>query len=289
MFPSLKFYNDLAFNNKLEELSNSFYNNAELLDKGYFFDGDRNEYVNFELIDDSVNAKFHNDIINIEKFIQQRLEDNNEQFYGYLRKLNNTSEEDDFKIYLNSVYDDLLKIYFKIQENSECSYFDIILDHLIDVFKDLKFLFSSVIEYHRIFTKIASLNNEVSLFQFKELKRSFFEELYEVASNLNIIDDIVVEEDTFIDVFTTPRQNEKLFIIFRSPNYIVTHFLEEIGIFFFNLNGKTIGDSKMFLNKSQKPFTANDLYAAKSRVPHKAKPKLSTITSQIQMLQKKFL
>lgn len=288
MLNSLKYYFDIAFQDKLNDLIKSFYNSG-LEEKGFFYYQDRDEFVNFEMLHDSDDPIFTTTVIDKEKFVLTELNKNKKEFLQDLKDHQQSIDDKELDNYLSRIYNELYGIYLKLSEFRGQGYYDIVLVHLESVIKDLRSLFWSTVQHHKIFNIILSSNEGVSFFETKDLKRSFFIKLYEVTYKLNLIDDTEVDEVTFVDVLTTPKIDLEKHITFSAPNYLISHFINEISYFFNNLNPKTIGDSAMFLNKQNKPLTAGDLYASKNRTPSSAKSKLQTISESIQELKEEYL
>ena len=287
MLQSLQYYFTIAYEDKLIDLTKSFYNSG-LEEKGFFYNKDRDEYVSFDMLVDSDDPIFDITVINKEKFISLELNKNKKIFIEDLKSKQETSEEKDFTSFLSGVYNDLNGIYIKLGEFRGQVYYDMVIVHLESVIKDLRSLFWLVLQHHKIFNVILSSTDGISFFETKDLKRSFFIKLYELSYKLNLIDDTEVDEVTFIDVLTTPKIDLEKQIKFSAPNYLISHFIDEIGVFFNNLNPKRIGESGMFLNKYNKPILASDMYSAKSRTPQNANEKLSNISSQIKKLKKEY-
>lgn len=94
----------------------------------------------------------------------------------------------------------------------------------------------------------------------KEIKHSHLKKLYQVTSELDIIDDDITTEEEFIKVITLPNLPSKNFKIeFNKNNRIVVYYIKIISSLFNNLKPRTIQESKSFMNKNGKRFNENDI------------------------------
>ena len=282
-------YHDIAFNEELKILSTKFLGNSDLIDKGYFYYPDKDEYVNFEMIEDSENAFFSSSIITRNDFISINLEQNRKEVLSYLKELKTETSLEEFKSYLKVNFDELDKAYLRIKRATDFSFEDIITSHIEKLITDLKILFEDVSGHHKLFNHILQINLSTTYFGCKDLKWSFFKELYVSTYEMNLIDDSVIDEHTFITVFTTPKPVPESQIIFMCGNALVAHYLESLEIFFNNLNPNSIEQSGMFLSKQKTPLTSSIIYASKSRASEKAKSKYSNIEYNINLLKEQFL
>ncbi len=97
------------------------------------------------------------------------------------------------------------------------------------------------------------------------VKNSVLKKLYEVAVDYQILDDEVVYENSFIEIFNSNKpQLLKDKIVFACDNQIATFYLTCIKVFFTNLKHSTISKSNSFYNKKNKLLNENDLNKAKN-------------------------
>lgn len=285
-----QFYYNIAFNQELIKINSEFLGNKELLDEGFIYYKDLGQYVNHIMeVEDPVDPVFSITKINRGDFILLKLEDNKKAVLSELRDYKTKKSDEDFKIYLKSIFDELDKYYIKINTSPDFIFKNIIKSHLDSLITDLKILFIDVSGHHKLFNHILTINYENTFFGCKDLKMSFFKELYTSTYELNLIDDSVIDEETFINVLTSPTPISDSPIVFLSPNAVVSYYLESIEVFFNNLNPNRIEQSGMFLNKQKTPITSTILYASKSRASEKAKSQYSNIDFHIDALKKQFL
>lgn len=100
-----------------------------------------------------------------------------------------------------------------------------------------------------------------SFFDLKdEIKVRHLSKLYDLTLELDIIDDEVINEQDFIEIFTCPKlPKENLKLIFNKDNRTVGFYLNIISDLFNNLTPRAIHKSKSFYNKRGKFFYENDI------------------------------
>lgn len=277
--PSLKLYREIAFHDGLETLMSNFLNNSMLLNDGFEYLKEYDYYFKDEMIvNDAYNPSFAITKFNRADFLKRTLDTERASLYQNILAS---------KDYLKPFYNELLIIITKIETIEDNQFIDMVLVELKRVVTDLQIKYSEIIQSHILYNKIKSLNPSLSYFQCKELPHSFFEKLYELTYDLNLIDDVMVTEEIFINVFTSP--NPKMKIGFIKSNLIVAVYLKEIEIFFWGLRAVTIEKSQCFLNKQEKPFKSTDLYAALSRGNGKNIVEINRIKSMVNDLKNRYL
>lgn len=286
MIPSIEYYYDLAFNDKLESILSKFINNQALLDDGYEYLSEHNVYIKHDLsVLENKEPNFIITSIDTSKYLGFNLKSQRKILYLDIRSLTQTNNENELKKFL----DEFLSIYLKVETLQNIYYFTIILAELKLIIEDVKIQFKNKIENHPIFNKIRVVEYSNNYFECKDLPFSFFEKLYDTTYELDLIDDVVISQQDFIDVFTSEEPSKTALIKFIKSNLIVAYYLKGIEPFFNNLNGVTIEKSKCFLNKQNKPLTATDLYAALSRGKDKNIDYYNRIDSRISKLKESYL
>ena len=282
----LEYLDNLLFFDGISQLMSTYLGNNEILAEGFFYHADDQTYVRMDLIEfpDSQNSDIIATIITRNDFLTRYLDTNKHDLYNHLKR---NEQHNNFSVELKTIYNSLNK-YIKKTLEIENKYKDIFESHIISLIKDLKVLFP-IIETHIVFRYLKQNEGFVSYFQFKDIKASFFEALYETTYKLDLIDDIEVLEETFYDVLTSSRPNPNQKIIFNSKNHLIAHYLKEIEPFFNNLNSSTIEKSKCFYNKQGKLLTSTDLYTSLSRNKNNNLDYIKKITYQISILQKAYL
>lgn len=188
----------------------------------------------------------------------------------------------------SKVYDDiqvLLKRALKLEDDEVI----LIEDKLVEVIHNLKDRYSSILKYHEVY-KYLIKESDATFFNNKDLKYSFYVDLYELAYTLYLIDDTEIEEHDFVRAFISPTPETLVNkIIFSKNNYIVAYFLESLKPFFNGFTHTLIEKSGAFLNKQNKPLNSADIYTSLSRGKNKFEEEKSKIDSQISELKNKYL
>lgn len=279
----LKYLDDLLFSDGISQLKASFYGNKELLENGYDYYKEQDNYVKFDLVEleNSESPEMVATIMNRTDFFELYLKQNQNSLYEYLQK---TESNSNFSDDLNELYN-YLNSYIKKATLLDVLFKDIINAYLTQIVQDLKIKYP-IVESHRVFRVLNKKNGFLSYFQYKDIKASFFEDLYEVTYKLDLIDDVEVLEETFYEVFTTSVPNPEFKITFNTKNHLIAFFLKEIEQFFNNLNPVTIERSGCFYNKQGKKLNSTDLYTSLSRNIGKDSDKLNRISYHINELKK---
>lgn len=286
-FKPIQYLEEIVFFNGTDKIMSTYLGNSKLFEEGYDFHSESNTYNKFDLIEfpDSDNPIMTISTINRESYFKEHLEANKKVLFNYLKSIEN---QIDIISKIENIYTGLYAVLIKLQ-NSELIYKDTLETYLVTLIQDLKTLFPTK-ESHKVFRLITKQENTNSFFQDKNLKASFFKDLYKVTYDLDLIDDVAISEESFYDVFTTPNPNaEKQKIIFNTNNHFIAFFLKEIECFFYNLNPVTIEMSKSFFNKQGKLITKTDLYTSLSRNKNKNVDTLNKITNKINELKKTHL
>jgi len=246
----LSFYFDMLFVNSIQEVKDSFIGNSTLRGNGYSYLQDHNYYIKEDMVeDDGTMPIFVTDIIKKEEFLKRLLSFENTSIYKNIENEFSVVETKQDKItYIHKVYDDiqvLLKRVLKLEDDEV----RLIEDILIDVINNLKDRYSSIIKYHNVFKYLVK-ETDVTYFKNKDLKYSFYVDLYELAYTLYLIDDTEIEELDFVNAFTSPNpQVLENKIRFSKNNYVVAYFLEALKPFFNGFTHSAIEKSEVFLNK----------------------------------------
>ena len=127
-----------------------------------------------------------------------------------------------------------------------------------------------------------TINTKYSYFDIKaEVKPSLLEQLYDVSVDLEIIDDEIITEDTFMNVLSVNPTISNEVIIFKCNNELAAHFINCIQPLFNNLTIAQINKSKSFINKNNKTLNQADLDNANKRLRKKSSTKITRITNHI--------
>ncbi len=283
----LSFYFDMLFVNSIQSVKDSFNRNYTLQKNGYSYIQEYEYYMKEEMVEDNGTMPiFVNDIIRKEDFLNKLLDFENKFIYKNIeQEILKEPGVDNNVAYLKNIYDEielLLKRVSKL-ENVDINLIEMKLIEIIILIKDR---FPSLKEYHNVFKYLAK-ETDLTFFRNKDLKYSFYVDLYEMAYSLNLIDDTEIGEIDFINAFTSPNpqllQNK---IRFFCNNYLIAYFLESLKPFFYELNHNRIEQSKIFLTKQTKPLKSNDIYVSLSRGKDKNKTEKTKIDTYILKLQK---
>lgn len=286
----LTFYFNMLFVDSIQQVKDSFIGNSTLQKKGYTYLQEYNYYMKEEMVeDDGKMPIFVNDIIKKEEFLERLLNFENTSIYKNIENEISVRETKQGKeTYIHKIYDDiqaLLKRVLKLEDDEV----RLIEDELIEVINNLKDRYSSVIKYHDVFKYLVK-ETDVTYFKNKDIKYSFYVDLYELAYTLYLIDDTEIEELDFVNAFTSPNpQVLENKIRFSKNNYIVAYFLESLKPFFNCFTHTAIEKSEVFLNKQNKPIKSTDIYASLSRGKNKIKVEKITIDAHILKLKNEYL
>lgn len=286
----LSFYFDMLFDNNIEHVKNTFIGNSTLQKNGYTYLQNQNYHLKEEMVEDNGTMPvFVTDIIKKEDFLERLLNFENTSIYKAVEnKISLIEKKEDKSIYLQKIYEDiqtLLKRVLKLQ-NDEVR---LIEDKLIEIINNLKDRYSSVINYHDVY-KYLIKETDVTFFKNKDLKYSFYQDLYELAYMIDLIDDTEIEELDFINAFSSPKpQILENKIRFSKNNYVIAYFLESLKPFFNGFTHTAIEKSGVFLNKQYKPLKSTDIYSSLSRGKNKIEDEKSKIDTHILALKNKYL
>lgn len=135
--------------------------------------------------------------------------------------------------------------------------------------------------------RILNINIKSSFFDVKStVKRSLLEELYDISIDLEIIDEEIVSEETFINVLTLNPITSQEVIIFKCNNELAAHLINCIQPLFNNLSTSQINRSKSFINKNGKTLNQADLDNANKRLRRKSSAIIERVTNHISRLLK---
>jgi len=274
----LQFYTKIAFHNGLEKLMSEFLDNNQLLGNGFEYLKEYDYYLKDEMVIDSKDAVFVTTIINREKFLKDILLEQRKNLYDVLKIAPNSLKE---------TLDNLNIVFAKIETQKEQKYFTIIIEELKNIVGDIILQYSSIVEHHPIYNRIKRINSSLSYFQCKELPYVFFEKLYDLTYSLDLIDDVLITEEMFTNVFSSSKPEFK--IDFIKPNPIIAFYLKEIEVFFDNLKAVTIEKSELFRNKQGKLLKSSDLYTALSRGMNKNTSEKNKIKIKVEELKNMYL
>lgn len=291
MIESKSFYFDLAFGVGENILLQDFLNNKALLENGYEYLTEYDYYLKDEMVVDSDEPVFEMDIINREDFVKRKLSKNKQLLFDKLRVELYSYKSEDKINYLNSIFDDLYKSLVKLLQ-SDFKYQEIINEEITTLIEDLKLQYKDDVIKHKLFTKAKYLSNNYNSTFFglkSNVKRSFLVDLYDVCIDLFLINDEVVSEEEFLEVFTSSNLDGEVQIKFSGANYPVIYFFIAIEEFFEDFSYKKIEQSKCFVTKQNELLTASNISATKSRNKNSSSPLLSKIDFAINELKKKYL
>lgn len=117
-------------------------------------------------------------------------------------------------------------------------------------------------------------------------KRSLLQDVYDTAVDLEVLDDEVVTEETFLNVLTGNPSKTNEVIIFKCNNQLVVHFLNCIQCLFNNLTFSQIHKSGSFVNSRGKILKQADLDNANSRLKRNTSLEVDRITAHLSKIVK---
>ncbi len=125
-------------------------------------------------------------------------------------------------------------------------------------------------------------NEKLSYFGFKDtLSRSVFQELYDLADRLELIEYDVVEEQIFLEVFLENPSNPHSVIRFNCENGLIITLLERLRPYFTSLNPKTIEKSKRFITKQGLVLSESNYNTSHKRLKEKPTQKTNILNQQL--------
>lgn len=289
----LQYFEPLFFGRGVEAILDSYIKNEKLIGLGYEYIPQHGGYFKEEMIYDGPDAEFYMDCINKDDFFTSELKDLQETLFRNLEKEKVNMPEDSFKNFLSQVYDKLLIYSKRAKENKTedelMVYWQKIYMTCNSMSEDFKLNYSALIPEHPFYNFF--LKRQKTVYAFfspnDRLKSSFFKDLYELSYELNLIDDGEINEVDFIEVFTSPKPQKKIYFI--QNNYVVAYFLKQIEIFFNSMTSTSIEKSKCFFNKQGKPITKQDLYSAFKRGKGKIGHWENHIDEEIEELKNSYL
>lgn len=282
----LEFFNQLLFFDGLKLVLGSFYTENSFT-KGYKFINEENREFTFTAW---VHKDDISDMIHIENYLARVLKFNTKLAFDSLNKSLVKMEEMEAKKFLIHQLNLLYSLIVKYDTDENNTYPEIRTE-LISIISDINIRYSHYQLTHKAFRKLT--NNPDSIFSFFQVKSeigiSFFEKLYDLATSLDLIDDVETSEELFIEVLTSAKPEPTSKIKFIKPNLPIAFFLKEIEPFFDNLNSITIEKSKSFLNKNDTVLTSSNLYKTLSINKDKQTTYLTKLQNEIDLLKNQYL
>ncbi|EDP96740.1 DUF6617 family protein [Kordia algicida OT-1] len=286
----LSFYYDLLFTYGIASIRDSFIGNETIKNKGYSFIQEHDYHMKDEMVeDDDLMPTFVTDIIKREDFLNRLMQFENSSINSELEtQLNSKGLKKEKLNLLNQFFDDL-KVLLKRIDNIEDRDSEAIRTSLLEITSKVKQRYQLIVSNHDVFKYLVK-DSDITFFKNKNLKYSFYQELYELAYSLYLIDDIEIEESHFVEAFISPKPSTLINKIrFSANNMIASYFLESLKPFFNGFNHITIEASEIFLNKQGKVLKSTDIYASLSRGKNKYLNEKKKIDSGISELKKKHL
>lgn len=287
---ALSFYFEMLFIDSIQTVKNNFVGNSTLLKNEYTYYKDHNCYIKEKMVeDDGKMPIFVTEIINKHDFFDRLLDLENTSILQIINaNLSSKLSDQEKVIYLTKIYDELKILLSRalILEDTETL---LIEDKIITIIENLKTRYPKIIAYHQVFKHLIK-ESDVTFFKNKDLKYSFYQDLYELAYIHYLIDDTEIEEADFIDAFISPNpmllENK---IRFSNNNYMVSYFLESLKPFFHGFTHTAIEKSKVFLNKQNKLIKSGDIYTSLSRGKNKKQNEKIKLDRDFKKLKEQFL
>lgn len=281
----LVFFEDLIFKNSQINLRESF-KKETVVTEGYYYVLEIKKDFYFEAW---INKEDITDIINYDSYLDKVYNYNTLLTIDSLDK-NLKSEKEGNALFIKKQLDILNACYDKLYHNDYTKNIEEkIKNKLNDLVNHLKFKYSYLEVCHKVYNRTKDDEPISSMFQCKpELKKSHFVKLYTLTIRLDLIDDIEIDETTFLDVLLSPKPSQDSKIVFTKANIIVANYLKLLEPLFNNFNAMSIEKSKMFFNKQGKPIKSGDLYTALSRNNGKNKDFINQIQTSLIALTSTF-
>lgn len=286
----LNYFEELFLGNKIDEVYVNYKNNSELKQKGYqyFNEYDAENKVLFEgWLDMSSTPLDGTDYIDFDIYLKREID---EKLIKLLKKVDTRFLKlslEDFNSYFKYTCDRLYS-YLKIIEKRNIKN-SIQFISLKGFLEKIYALYPDIPKSHKVFNVLGQKENlSIAYFLPKtHLNLNFFHQLYDITVDLEVIDDIEIEEEKFITLFTSPNPTESL--RFNKSNSLVVYYLDQIKIFFDGLTVTKISNSKLFHNKQGKPITDKDIYTTRSRNSKSKLSEKNRIKELIDELKEKYI
>lgn len=276
----------IVFKNDQKVFDPDFYKDQILIDQGYKFVNQMKDDLIFQAyVKIPKDKNLDIDIIHYGDYIEYRLKRLFSDMEQALKSEEHQSEtSDDLQNVLIETSNEIVYLFKKsLAENER------IAEHITEFSDFLKIRYYRILNDHPVLNlKMPIKNLSIGFFQPQpNLKMFFFKNLYEISIEYRIFDLETCNEEDFIDVLTDPQPSKSL--KFNCNNYIAVYFLDQIAEFFLNLNPASIGRSKLFFTKQNRPFTESNLNASRSRGNNKFLIRKTEIRESIDDLKLEFL
>ncbi|MFT4645940.1 MAG: hypothetical protein ACI8ZX_002363 [Planctomycetota bacterium] len=160
------------------------------------------------------------------------------------------------------------------------------------IFSVLEKLAKNIESYLEVEQRVANTiqnNNKIyskSFFDLKEeIRLSHLRKLYDFTSSVDIIDDEIITQEEFIEIFTLPKlPNKNLKLSFNKDNITIASYLKKIAYLFNNLTPRAIHKSQTFFNKQGKVLNENDINRVNSSLKKNDTSKYDYIRIEIEKI-----
>ncbi|ESU19931.1 hypothetical protein FCR2A7T_13360 [Flavobacterium cauense R2A-7] len=280
-----KFLDSLVFGDGFDKLCDSFYYKT-IHTKDYKLVSEHNKEFSFEawLLKKDISEQLHFDTY-VKKVIRHYIDDS-------LKIIDNSViSKTDSKSYLIDQLNILQSYFLKLEDFRQGKY-NFLLEAIIFIVSTLNVKYGYLGIKHRLYREVLEEDDKpinTGFYPKNNLPKKFFNELYDItAYQLELIDDVEVSEDDFLNVFMFADSNSESKIQFRVFNPIAVYYLDQLESFFDNFNRVAIEKSGLFFNKQGKVFNQVDLNTASSRGTVKPVDKIK-IDETFKNLKKKYL
>lgn len=280
-FP-FKFFDSLIYFDGYEKLIGSFYfKTIHTKDYKFISGSDKGYSVEAWITED--------DVIQFESYCKMILKYYVNTSLSLIH--DNIIKTEEPKSYLKIQLDSLFSFYKKIEDFKHSDY-KLLQEALFHITSTLHARYSHLGLNHRLYKEILEEDDKpinTGFYPKNNLPKKFFNELYDItAYQLELIDDVEVSEDDFLNVFMFADSNSESKIQFRVFNPIAVYYFDQLESFFDNFNRVSIEKSGLFFNKQGKVFNQVDLNTASSRGTVKPVDKIK-IDETFENLKKKYL
>lgn len=286
----LNYFEDFFLGDKKDEIYSNYKTSLELKEKGYQYFNEFDSDGNF-VFEGWLNMKAKpiegTDYIDFDAYLKRDIHKNISEVLKIIDTRYANLDEENFKYYFRYILNKLYSYLKLLQVDSLKN--PIEFNSIKGFVEKLHAIYPDILKNHRVFNILNQKENlSIAFFLPKtHLNLNFFHQLYDITVDLEIIDDIEIEEEKFINLFILPNPTEPL--KFNKSNSLVIYYLDQIKYFFDGLTVAKINSSKLFLNKQGKPITSNDIYTTRSRNSNSKISEKSRIQELVDELKEKFL
>jgi hypothetical protein len=255
---NFKILNQIIFYSDYEIFFTQYQRDEDLLNKGYKFYPETLDFPShYALSPDDPNRL--PDLIPYDAYFVLQVDKIFKEIQ--IEIINQSYKNPEFESILDWVYQEFIGLFNELIHSGEREY---LVKRIFKFQRFAKSKYTDVIENHSFYSLQKPTPTSQGYFLPKqETKISFFQDLYLILIDHQILDSEKTSRDAFVEVLTSSHPKECL--QFYSNNYLAVYVLDQLTPFFTDFNTTKIGSSGMFKNKQGKFLTAQDINTARNR------------------------